>query len=389
VVDERGALVANLAGVNGTRENRVPVPEHSPLHDREDLHMDLLVTGDTVATQPSVGVLPFTDLTAEHDQAYLCEGIAEELIHALSAIDGLKVSARSSSFQFAGKALNIREVGARLGVATILEGSIRTADRRLRLTARLVSVSDGYQLWSERYDRTLDDVFAVQDEIGRAIAAKLQVTLHTAPGRTSTRRHTEDLEAYSLYLQGRHYWSRRVKGSFQRATACFEQAIARDPSYALAHAGLADVYITLGLYGGMPPRAARSKAKPAAQQALLLNDELSEAHQATASIDAFFEWDFVAAEREFRSASSGGPSGSGRAPVSRIPPSPICWGFSAAVKRPAPKQPARWPWSRCHLSFVSTSPPRSFSPAGLKRVWSNAGARSRSTRVSRNHLAQL
>ena len=223
-----------------------------------------MVTGYRTAA-PSIAVLPFTDLSPQHDQAHLCEGIAEELIHALSAIDGLKVSARSSSFQFAGKAVNIREVGARLGVDTILEGSIRTADHRLRLTARLVDVSDGYQLWSERYDRTLDDVFAVQDEMARAIVAKLQVTLSTEPVRSSRHRHTEDLEAYSLYLQGRHYWSRRVKGSLQLATACFERAIARDPSYALAYAGLADVYTTLGMYGGLPARAASSKAKPAAQ----------------------------------------------------------------------------------------------------------------------------
>ena len=307
LVGERGAAAEDRADLHGARGNRAPVAEHAPLDDRADVHRGLIVTGSrTVA--PSVAVLPFTDLSPHHDQAYLCEGLAEELIHALSAIDGLNVSARSSSFPCAGSGLTVRDMGARLGVDTILEGSVRMADDRLRVTARLIDVSSGFQRWSERYDRTLEDLFAVQDEMAHAIVAKLQVTLHTAPAPSSRSRHPDDLEAYSLYLQGRHYWSRRVKGSLQLATACFERAIARDPSYALAYAGLADVYTTLGLYGGLPARAASSKAKPAAQQALLLNDELSEAHYATACIDAFLEWDFVAAEREFRRAIALRPS---------------------------------------------------------------------------------
>jgi TolB-like protein/DNA-binding winged helix-turn-helix (wHTH) protein len=319
VVREQGALLEDLGSEHGTSVDKVPVTGQVPLHDGDQLHVGPMVIvyhesatrrggQHLAAARPSIAVLPFADMSPQHDQEYFCEGIAEELIHALAAIDGLQVSARSSSFQFGGKALNIREVGARLKVDTVLEGSIRKAGNRLRVTAQLVNVSDGYHLWSEQYDRNLDDVFAVQHEIARAIVAKLLVTLHTEPVWPWVKRHTDDLEAYSLYLQGRYHWSRRAVGFLSRAMACFEQAIARDASYALAHAGLADAYTTLGLYGGLPPRAAWSKAKPAAQQAVLLNDELGEAHQAMACIHLFFDWDFVAAEREFRRAIALNPS---------------------------------------------------------------------------------
>jgi TolB-like protein/DNA-binding winged helix-turn-helix (wHTH) protein/Tfp pilus assembly protein PilF len=319
VVSEQGALVEDLGSKNGTSVETVPVTGQVPLNDGDQLQVGPVVIiyhasqtrggSEHLATaRPSIAVLPFSDMSPQRDHEYFCEGIAEELIHSLAAIEGLQVPARSSSFQFAGKPLDIREVGARLKVDTVLEGSIRKAANRLRITVQLVNVRDGYHLWSERYDRDLDDVFAVQDEIARAIVAKLQVTLRTEPGRPLVQRHTDDLEAYSLYLQGRYHWSRRAKGFLQRAMACFEQAIARDASYALAHAGVADAYTTLGVYGGLPPRAAWSKAKPAAQQAVLLNDELGEAHQALALIHFMFDWDFVAAEREFRRAIALNPS---------------------------------------------------------------------------------
>jgi TolB-like protein len=169
-----------------------------PLHDGDQVHVGPNVItyhasatrrdGEHLATaRPSIAVLPFSDMSPQQDQQYFREGIAEELIHTLAAIDGLQVPARSSSFQFSGKPLDISEVGARLKVDTILEGSIRKADNRLRITVQLVNVSDGYHLWSERYDRDLDDVFAVQDEIARAIVEKLRVTLRTEPGQPGSR----------------------------------------------------------------------------------------------------------------------------------------------------------------------------------------------------------
>jgi TolB-like protein/DNA-binding winged helix-turn-helix (wHTH) protein/Flp pilus assembly protein TadD len=311
VVGERGALLEDLGSKNGTSVGKIPVTGQVPLQDGDQLHVGPNVIiyhasatrrdGEHLATERrSIAVLPFSDMSPQKDQEYFCEGIAEELIHTLAAIDGLQVPARSSSFQFAGKPRDISEVGARLKVDTVLEGSIRKAGNRLRITVQLVNVSDGYHLWSERYDRNLDDVFAVQDEIARAIVDKLRVTLRT--GRPLVKRQTDDLEAYRLYLQGRYYWSRLAGRFVMQAMACFEQAIARDASYALAHAGLANAYTVLGMFGVLPPRAAWNKAKLAAQQALLLSDELGEAHGVIASIHFFFDWDFVTAEREFRRA---------------------------------------------------------------------------------------
>jgi TolB-like protein/Flp pilus assembly protein TadD len=257
---------------------------------------------------PSIAVLPFADMSAAHDQDYFCEGMAEELINALSGLDGVRVAARSSAFQFKGGAVDIQKVGQQLHVDTVLEGSVRKAGNRLRITAQLISVSDGYHLWSERYDRDMDDIFAVQDEIAQAIVKKLQVKLGGESARPLVTRQTADVEAYSLYLQGRYYWSRRYSGFFQKAIECFQQVIARDPSYAPAYAGLADGFTVLGLYGGLPPQVAMANAKPAAERAIQLDDGLAEAHQALALVRWYFDWDFPAAERSFGRALALNPS---------------------------------------------------------------------------------
>jgi eukaryotic-like serine/threonine-protein kinase len=251
---------------------------------------------------PSIAVLAFSDMSAEKDQDYLCEGIAEELINALAALEGLRVAARTSSFQFKGQARDVRHIGERLDVQTVLEGSVRKIGMRLRITVQLINASDGYNLWSARYDRDLDDVFALQEEIARAVVGALKVRLTGQPEAPLMRRHTEDLEAYHLYLQARYYWTRRYAGFLPRAIECFEQAIARDPSYGLAHAGLADGYSVLGLYGFLPPKAAFARAEAAARRALELDDGLPEAHQAMAFVRWFFDWNWTEAERSFRRA---------------------------------------------------------------------------------------
>jgi len=257
---------------------------------------------------PSIAVLPFADMSAGHDQEYFCEGMAEELINALSGLEGVRVAARSSAFQFKGGAVDIQKVGRQLHVDTVLEGSVRKAGNRLRITAQLISVSDGYHLWSERYDRDMDDIFAVQDEIAQAIVKKLQVKLGGESARPLVTRQTADVEAYGLYLQGRFYWSRRDSGFLQRAIECFEQAIARDPSYAPAYAGLADGFTILGVYGWLPPRVAVAKARRAAERAVQLDDGLAEAHQALALVQWYFDSDFPAAERSFGRALALNPS---------------------------------------------------------------------------------
>ena len=265
------------------------------------------VTPSAARTIPSIAVLPFADMSPKKDQDYFCEGMAEEIINALTNLEGLHVSARTSSFKFKGQALDATEIGAQLRVGSILEGSVRKAGDRLRITAQLINVGDGFHLWSERYDRDMEDVFAVQDDIARMVVEKLRVKLLDIADAPLVKRPTDDLEAYNLYLQGRYYWSRRYKGFFDKAVACFEQAIAQDPSCAPAHAGLADGYAVLGLYGFMSPAETRARALPAAQKAIDLDDSLDEAHRSMGLVQWIFESDPSAAERELRLALAQSP----------------------------------------------------------------------------------
>jgi serine/threonine-protein kinase len=221
------------------------------------------------------------------------------LIGALGRIPGLRVASRTSAFQFKGRADDVRRIGEQLGVEAVLEGSVRKAGSRLRVTAQLVSTKDGYHLWSERYNRDMDDVFAIQDEIASTIVDTLKIKLAdavTPPGR----RPTEDLAAYHLYLQGRYWWNKRHEGGLWKGVEFFAQAIERDPSYALAHAGLADSHSVIGYYAFLPPRAAFAKAKQAAEEALRLDERLAEAHVAVALVRFWYDWDWAGAERAFR-----------------------------------------------------------------------------------------
>jgi serine/threonine-protein kinase len=250
----------------------------------------------------SIAVLPLLDLSPQRDQEYFCEGVAEELINALSALDGVRVAARSSTARFKGQGFELRHIGEQLRVQTVLEGSVRKAGNRLRIVVQLVNVADGYHLWSERYDRELDDVFAVQEEIARRIVEKLKLQLGDEPNRWLVKRQTKSIDAYNLYLQGRYYWSRRYAGFLQRAIDCFEQAIARDPSYALAYAGLAEAFCLLGVYAILPAAVAIAKAKPLAERAIALDPGSSEAHEAMALVRWYFDWDYAAALREYETA---------------------------------------------------------------------------------------
>jgi TolB-like protein/Tfp pilus assembly protein PilF len=249
----------------------------------------------------SIAVLPFTDLSPERNQEYFCDGMTDEIIDALAKVGGFRVVARTSSFAFKGKQQDIREIGRRLGVAAVLEGSVRKDGNRLRVTAQLNSVTDGYHLWSETYERELKDVFALQDEISRSIVDTLQVKL--ANGRTNWLvKPPEDLAAYDLYLQGRYHWGRwRTEGA-EKSTHYFEQAIARDPKYAAAWAGLADSYAWLAFFGALPPNQAMPKAREAAHRALALDDSLAAAHTSLAYVKTLYEFDWTGAEREFRRA---------------------------------------------------------------------------------------
>ena len=221
----------------------------------------------------SIAVLPFSNMSGDPENEYFSDGISEEIINALSQLPGLRVAARTSAFSFKGKNLDLRTVGEQLNVATVLEGSVRRAGGRIRITAQLINVADGYHLWSERYDRELTDIFAIQDEIATAIAGKLKVTLGVGSDRQLVRAPTASVEAYDLYLRG-HAFVKQRGLALLRAADCLEQAIALDPDFALAHAELAEALTLMSLYGIVFPADIAERARRAASRALELDPGL-------------------------------------------------------------------------------------------------------------------
>jgi tetratricopeptide (TPR) repeat protein len=228
--------------------------------------------------------------------------MAEELIDALTKLKDLRVVSRTSAFRFKGGGHDIRHIGQQLDVSHVLEGSVRKAGNRLRIRAQLVNVTDGYHLWSEKYDRDLEDVFAVQDEIARAIVETMKVQLVGEPEAPLVKRYTSNLEAYSLYLKGRYFWNKRYEGGLQQAMGHFKQAIENDASYALAYTGLADCFVLLGAYEYLAPKEAFSNAKGLAQKALDIDSTLAEAHASLGFIAFVHAWDWHEAEQRFKHA---------------------------------------------------------------------------------------
>lgn len=226
----------------------------------------------------SVAVLPFANLSTDPEQEFFSDGMAEELLDALAKIRGLRVPARTSSFLFKGQAVDVREVGARLGVEAVLEGSVRRSADRIRVTAQLVSTEDGYHLWSETYDRTLDDVFRIQEELARSIVDALAVRLPVEAKHELVQQGTTDLEAYTLVLKGRQAFARRDRESMERAIALFEKAIERDAEYPAAHSGLADVLWVGAANGLWPWERVAERARAESERAVTLDPGLAEAH---------------------------------------------------------------------------------------------------------------
>lgn len=249
----------------------------------------------------SIAVLPFVNMSADEENEYFSDGLTEDLAVVLAQLPGLRVASHTSSFAFKGKSLNIQEIGATLQVESVLTGSVRKAGKRLRITAQVTNVSDGFQVWSERYDRDLDDVFALQDEIAKTIAETLKLKLGNFD-QPLKQRFTPDVEAYNLYLKGRYHWNRRYAGGLRKGMELFQQAIAADPGFAQPYAGLADSFAILAFYNYLPPHEGFSKALTAARQALALDEKLAEAHASLAWVTSFFEWDWKNAEREFQRA---------------------------------------------------------------------------------------
>ena len=256
----------------------------------------------------SIAVLPFSNMSPDPEQEYFCDGLAEELIDALARLEGLRVVARTSAFQFKGQALDVGEIGKRLKVGTVLEGSVRKAGNRLRINAQLINASDGYHLWSERYDRQMDDVFAVQDEIARSVVEKLKVKLlgeHEAP---VIKRPTDNLEAYNLFLKGRYHFAKLTQEALTRSLECFTQALAKEPPYAQAHAGIAVTQTVRAVFGGAVPREVMPSAKEAALKALALDETVADAHLALGFVLHYYDWDWRGAEHEYRRALELNPS---------------------------------------------------------------------------------
>ena len=227
----------------------------------------------------AIAVLPFADMSPAHDQDYLCEGLAEELINALTHIDGLRVAARTASFRFRAAGADVREIGRQLNVGTLLEGSVRKADNRLRVTVQLIEVATGFHRWSQRFDRTLDDVFAIQDEIAESVVASLRGTMLSRREKQALLRPQTGAAAYEYYLRGRQHLPRMTQSDLELGRDLFERAIELDGGYAPAWAGLASVYATLYEWFGARDDDL-SRAEGASQRALQLGPQLAEAHVA-------------------------------------------------------------------------------------------------------------
>jgi adenylate cyclase len=251
----------------------------------------------TTSPGVSIAVLPFLSLSADPDNEIFADGMCEEIISSLAQIKNLRVIARTSSFSFKGKYVDLRAIGEQLQVRTVLEGSVRKSGNRLRITVQLVNAADGYHLWSETYDREMKDVFAIQEEIAKAIAQRLEVTLDSEQCPLF-RAGTDNLEAFKLYTQGRSLFFQRGPHVISSVERC-KQAVTLDPKYALAWSGLADAYNMVGFYGLARPEACLPHAKKAAEQAIALDPSVAEAHTSLAMSHLFQDWDRPSAEREF------------------------------------------------------------------------------------------
>jgi TolB-like protein len=257
----------------------------------------------------TIAVLPFINLSPENDSSYFADGLTEELMHALTPVRELRVVARTSAFQFRNSGQDIRQIGRALNAELLLEGSVRLAAGQVRITARLESAADGMQLWSGRYDRKLEEILQIQDEIAGAIAATVKRTVASMEplpdkpilAQTAPRGDAEiDLEAMKLYLKGRHFWNQRTAAGFRKAVECFQQAIACQPHFSRANAGLADVYVLMMMHNLGSPRTLMPKARQAAVAALETDPASSQAHCSLAAVCGLVDWNWTAADAEFQ-----------------------------------------------------------------------------------------
>jgi serine/threonine-protein kinase len=252
-----------------------------------------------VPIERSIAVLPFTNMSSDPEQSFFCDGMSEELINALTQVEGLRVVARTSSFEFRGTNVDVRQVGERLGVSLLLEGSVRKFGNRVRVTAQLIRASDGSHLWSERYDRELSDMFAIQDDIANAIVAHVSAAVLGTLPSPRIKRPTQNQAVYHLYLEARHHRARENAEGTARAIELLRRALALEPTFAAGYALLARCYTTLCIYGLAPGDDVAAQAERAAARALELDDTLADAHRALGSIRSGCFWDWTAAQHAF------------------------------------------------------------------------------------------
>jgi adenylate cyclase len=266
----------------------------------EAIFLSSFAPGKKYFTVPvnSIAVMPFLNMSNDPEQEYFSEGMAEEIINSLAHLQDLKVAGRMSTFQFKGKNESIKEIGGKLGVNSILEGSIRKQGNRLRITAQLINVEDGFHVWSEKYDREMNDIFAIQDEIALSITENLKMALLEKDRDKITKSHTQNTEAYELYLKGRFYLNRRG-ASIPAAIQYFQKAIDTDPDFALAYSGYADGNLALTNYGLVPPKLIMARAKQAAEKAIQLDPSLPEGYCSLGFYYTLIEWNWKEAKKNF------------------------------------------------------------------------------------------
>jgi eukaryotic-like serine/threonine-protein kinase len=270
--------------------------------DREPGRISATPLAGGASHVPSLAVLPFINMSADPENEYFCDGLSEELINALTHIRELRVVARTSAFAFKGKEIDVREVGERLNVGTVLEGSVRKSGQRLRITAQLINVEDGYHIWSGQFDKDMKDIFDIQEEISLTIVDHLKLELVEGEKEKILRRRTENHDAYESYLKGLYFWKRRYERGLQKSLQYFQQAVALDPGYALPHVGIADAFGILGVFAYMPPHQAYAHARAAANKALEIDPELAEVYPSLGWIAMWYDRDWPAAEGLFQKA---------------------------------------------------------------------------------------
>ena len=298
-------------GYRFTADVKLVKIEDVKLTDRSGAETEVVIK-ETASTKrgpiDSLAVLPFINASADPEAEYLSDGITESIINNLSQLSGLRVAARSTVFRYKGRESNPQEVGQELSVGAVLLGRVLQFGERLIIRTELVDVLSGYQLWGEQYNRDLIDIFTVQEEIAREISETLRLKLRVEELRLLAKRSTESTAAYHAYLKGRYYWNKRTGDALRKAIQYFQEAIDTDPVYALAYAGLADCYTTLGWWRVLPPAESFPKATAAAVKALEIDQTLAEAHTSLAHVRLHYDWDATEAERGFNRAIESNPN---------------------------------------------------------------------------------